>query len=216
MDQKEFYSQLVIVPYILIGLCLFIGMVRFKKLSNTQRLLFWLILATVITETVSEVLWRKEMNNFPVFHFYAIIEFSLIFTIYYRALYPSFSNKFLYWTLGGFLGFAIFNALFLQSLFTANSNVTTLSSVILVVLSLLYFYKTLKDSKLIHLEKSIMFWVSTGVLIYFSSSLVLFTFGNLLVSESISDTMSIWVVHVCFNIFYYSLLSIALWVRSAN
>lgn len=216
MDQKEFYSQLVIVPYILIGLCLFIGLFRFNKLSSIQRILFWLILATAITETVSEILWRREMNNFPVFHVYAIIEFSLLFTIFFKVLWPNFPRKILYWVLIAFVGFALLNIVFWQDLLTANSNVTTLSSIVLVVLSLVYFYQTLKDTKLIHLEKSIMFWVSTAVLIYFSSTLVLFTFGNLLVSESISDTMSIWVVHVCFNIFYYSLFSIALWIKSAD
>jgi hypothetical protein len=193
-----------------------IGLIRFRKLNGKQRLLLCLLAASLLSELISRGLWSYKMNNFPVFHIYSIFEFFFLASIYRMAFNRVKFDKIINLFIGLFICFAILNTLVWQSIFTLNSNVLATSSLIFILCSLGYFYNLFREINTEHLERDSMFWINVAVLIYFSSSFVLFIFRNLLIFEAFEKTMSIWVVNLVFNFLYYLFFGVALWMKSKD
>jgi hypothetical protein len=109
--------------------------------------------------------------------------------------------------------FGVLNAAFWQPLTTPNTNVTIITSIILVIISLVLFFKILNDMRYRRIERSALFWVNIGVLIYFSSSFVLFNFSDWLIPVSVEQSIDIWMLHIFFNVVHYLTFNIALWME---
>lgn len=216
MITKQFISSLLLVPYYFIGLTLIVGISRFNSLVRTQHLLFILVCITAITEIASRILWSHKMNNLPLYHFYAVIEFLLLSSIYKRKLKIYNANKWMVYCMIIVVLFAVINAVFLQNLFEFNSNFLTVSSGCLIVFSILYFIQLLNEPKYYKLERNSMFWINAGVLVYFTSSMILFHVSNLLIPETLKVRGLAWGIHALFNVIHYISFSIALWVKPAN
>ncbi|WP_299259424.1 hypothetical protein [uncultured Aquimarina sp.] len=153
------------------------------------------------------------MNNLPLYHFYAVIEFVLIINIYRIVLSKIFSKQ-VFIILGvAFTIFAIMNTLFFQNLNTFNSNVTTLMGLLVIFLALSYFYALLKEVKYSALETNPMFWINAGFLIYFSSNLILFFINNNMFKGSTEASYLVWGLHAIVNIVLTIFYTIALWVH---
>ncbi|MCE7993478.1 MAG: hypothetical protein HEP71_15935 [Roseivirga sp.] len=213
MNNKDLFIVLAYVPQGLILLCVMTGLFRLKSLGKLQKLLLTILLITGVSEVVSEVLWQQSNNNFPVFHIYAILEFCVLAMIYRSTFENKTIESVFKWSILVFITFGIANALFFQSVFEPNTNVTTVSSVLLIGLSVSFLFRVLNDMRYDRLEKSAMFWINIGVLTYFSSSFALFTFGEKLVPFSIESTINIWTLHIFFNVLHYIAFCIALWMK---
>lgn len=214
MITQEHINQILLIPYIFIVISLIAGVFTYHRQNFIQRLVFILVVITAFVELASKILWYQKINNLPLFHFYAVIEFSIILLIYEWSYQKSISSRSGFRYLIYFMViFAILNGVFFQGLLEFNSNVITLSAFILTFFSLLYYYKLLKEVKHLSLERQPMFWINTGVLIYFSSSLVFFLASNVLASQSIEVRGIVWGTHAIFNVFHYITFTIALWVK---
>ncbi|WP_108804739.1 hypothetical protein [Aquimarina sp. Aq107] len=209
---KEVFENITLVAFILLFLPLVVAIVRYKFLNSSQRKLSILVLCIVIVEITSRLLWYKKINNLPVYHFYIIIEFILIIYIYRDELSRLFPKLFFAILSIGFTIFSIGNTLFLQDINTFNSNATTLLGIIVIFLSLSYFYALLKEVKYSALETNPMFWINAGFLIYFSSNLILFFINNNMFQGSTEASYLVWGLHAIVNIVLTIFYTIALWV----
>ena len=214
MIAQELINQILLIPYFFIAVNVLVGCLTFSWHSNIQRMLFVLIIVTGISESISKILWYQKLNNLPVFHFFAVIEFAVFLLIYEKAYGAKVSNANPF-RLGiyAMVVFALLNAIFFQQLTEFNSNVITVSAATMTILSLLYFYKLLKEVSHVSLESQPIFWINVGVLIYFSSSLVFFLASNSLAGKSLDIRGIVWGTHAIFNVFHYIAFSIALWVK---
>ncbi|WP_438426022.1 hypothetical protein [Aquimarina macrocephali] len=209
---KEFYilgnisSFIVVVPLLL-------SIYKFRSLSKVQVKLSYLLILVFVVEIISNILWRKKINNLPLYHFFTVIHFLLIINIYRKVLSQTYSKLF-FIVLGiGFTIFAIINTIFLQGLMTFNSNATTLMGAIIIFLALSYFYALLKEVKYSALETNPMFWINSGFLIYFSSSLILFFMNNTLFKDSTEASFIVWGLHAIINIVLAIFYTVAIWVK---
>jgi len=207
------FKNLTLIAFVLLFVPAVIFLVRSKVLDTVQKKLAILVLVTLLVEVISRILWYKKINNLPIYHFYAVIEFLLILNIYKEPLRKVLDTKYLVIIGLGFTGFAILNAIFFQDLFTFNSNVTTLMGLLVVVFALSYFYALLKEVRYGALETNPMFWINSGFLIYFSSNLILFYMNNSLFKEVSEASLILWGLHAIVNIVLTIFYTIALWVR---
>lgn len=213
MNNKDIFTILALIPQGLILSGIVIGLFRSKKLGMVQRLLVLMLIITGLVEVVSEVLWRNGVNNYALFHIYAILEFSVLMLIYRSTFKEQLIRKSLKAAIFVFVVFGAVNALFFQSLQEPNTHVITTSSILLVGLSVWFLFRVLNDMRYDRLEKSAMFWINIGVFTYFSSSFVLFNFGEELVPYSIESTINVWTLHIFFNVLHYIAYCIALWMK---
>jgi hypothetical protein len=182
----------------------------FRRFNLIQKRLLLLVVVLFLTEIISTVLWSKNINNNPLFHIYTIIEFTILVKIYQSALANYFRPIFLNGLIAAFIIFAICNVIWLQSLFEFNSNVTIVSCLLCILLPIFYFYSLLKDAVLSRLDLNPMFWISFGLLIYFSTNLITFYLNQDLMLE---DRYTIWGIHSVVNTVLVIFYIVALWVK---
>ncbi len=210
---KEFFGNLRLISSLTIVLPLLLAIWKYARLSQMQRKLFYLIILFSITELIANILWYQKLNNLPIYHFYTIIEFLCIASIYKDALHKLFP-KYVFTTVAVvFTIFCIVNMSFFQSMFTFNSNATTTLGLLVIFLTISYFYTLLKEVKYASLERNPMFWLNAGFLIYFSSNLLLFFISNSLSTEAAEVNFLVWGLHAIVNIVLVIFFIIAIWVN---
>jgi hypothetical protein len=210
MEYKEFYNVLLFIPTGLIIIGFLTGIIK-KGLGRTQKLLVGALALALLVELVSLILAHFAIRNYFLFHIYTPIEYAL-FALLLSIHLNSFEKRLVNLSILLILTFAIVNLIFFQNAYQLNTNVITTSSIALVVISVILFFRILSKMIYRRIEKSSFFWINIGILIYFSSSLVLFAFGDWLAVVSLEYSISIWVIHVFFNVIQYICFNIALWM----
>jgi len=190
---------------------LIISVFKFKHLSKELKVLSYYLYLSAISEITAQILASYFSNNLPVFHVYTIAEFFLLGYIYHLILKDNLKNLVLY-IIAGFTIFSIINSLFIQKITEFNTYARTVENILLILLSIIYFYTVLKDLKIKRLSKEPMIWINMGVLFYFSCSLFLFIFSNILLNLSMKINDVMWFVHGIFNLTLYLFITIALWL----
>lgn len=209
---EEFFGNLRLISSLTIILPLLLAIWKYDRLRQVQRKLFYLVILFSITELIANILWYQKLNNLPVYHFYTIIECLCILYIYKDALHKIYP-KYLFTVLAVlFTVFCIVNMLFFQDIFTFNSNATTTLGLLVIFLSLSYFYALLKEVKYTLLERNPMFWLNAGFLIYFSSNLLLFFINNSMFTKPDEVSYLVWGLHAIVNIILVIFFTISIWI----
>jgi len=195
------YAPLSIVPPLLIGL------VRYRLMSVSFRLLCWYVFTGCLVQGLSYLYWYNNLNNLPLLHVYTILEFGFI-ALFYGLEFRR--TWLLTWLALGFAQIAILNTIFLQPLHTYNSYARSLEAIMVLVCVLLSLYRQLLagGQKLRHQP---LFWVNLAFLFYFSGSLFLFIAGNYLLSGSATLNQLVWGLHALWVWLLYTLIAIGLW-----
>lgn len=190
-----------------------IGLVFWKRLNNSQKLIFYISVLTVVNHVTSGYLARKSISNLWVFHFYIPILFYLTWKIYSRKLASLISLKWFKALLGISLIFFIANSTVFQGINSLPTYSIFTMSGVFILWSFAYFYSLLKQTQYGSLEREPMFWFNVGVLIYYATTVVIFllVFNYL---EPESDTMFIaLIMNAFFNLILVATYTIALWVK---
>lgn len=129
----------------------------------------WFIAITEFSYKI--VYYRVLREEYPVFfiaNIYSILQFSFYF-LWYRYLVKSvrLKNIFLIFTLL-FLLFAILNTLLFQNFVYTTQTYTYIIGTLFIILTIcLYFVEVFNDDFILHFQRSVYFWFSLGVLLFF-------------------------------------------------
>ncbi len=93
-----------------------------------------------------------------------------------------------------FLIFAVFNLIFLQWGCIASYN-KLLSSFIIMLDSVFYFYKLMAELPTVHLQRLPMFWFNSAFLLYHAGTIFLFAFTPYLVNIMNDNLLIYWTFH---------------------
>lgn len=205
---------LTALPTILLSTIM--GALRVKQTTPTLKSLCFLIFFTFLTELVTRVLWFYKIPNLFIWPVYMAIEFGILVWMYSTAL----ENVLLIRTRTGLVvGFAcllVGRTVMGLNPFLFDSAGRPVESVIILSLVLAYFYKTFQELKVKNLRREPLFWVSSGLLLYFSGSLLIFIFANFVLQYSKVFNYQIWIVHSALNALLYSAYTYALWISSKS
>ncbi len=165
----------------------------------------------IFFEILSRIIAHIYKTNLPMLHLYTILEFCLIAWFYHIFFDGFFNHKTVPILILSFVGFAIINITFIQSLFEFNTYPRGLESLLITGLAILAFYKMLQELEYTRLDKSPIFWINSGFLIYFAGSLFLFLMGNLLLSKDRQLSLIAWTIHAFLFGFMQIFIAIGLW-----
>ena len=185
---------------------------KIKHGNFVQKVLSVLIFTWLFFEIAATVVNNIYTNNIPLLHILTIVEFALIAYIYKNSLAPILSKEKIYWIIGLFSFGSLINSVFFENIFEFNAYARAIEALLIILLTLTYFYLTLKDMREKHLERAPLFWISSGLLIYFSSSLFINIYSNMLFGFG-SNSYTMWGIHAILNIVPYIFYTIALWVK---
>lgn len=209
----EALIQLSFVPVLLIGM--YTALV-YRKLPKTLQLFAHFIFFSTLIQLSSTLLWFLSTNNMPLLHVYVALGFVLLMRFYAQILSGYISKPFLIATTLAFLLFAIVNSIWFESWFSFNSNALTVESILLIILSLFTFNFLLDSSgkeRLAELSRSVN-WINSGIFFYYSTSLLIFYFGDLFSSHfSVALNRFTWTLHALFSSVMYTCFFIGLWIR---
>lgn len=192
------------------------GVMVFKQLGKELKAFFYFLFLSGIISLVSLIFWLNGMNNLPLLHIYVAGGFYFLAVFYMLVLRRFINGKIIWSIIILFLVFTLINSLFVQTIFTFNSYALTLESVFIIILSLSTYIVLLDDivrDSLRGLSKSLN-WINSGLFIYYTSSLLIFYFGNT-ITHSLSKEVSryTWVLHSFFSVIMYSCFFFGLWHR---
>lgn len=187
----------------------FLAIAKLKEATYEYRLLAYLVWwGTTIGLLALFIGAYLHHPNLFLLHIYTIFDFFLLSLIFKPVLPSSLSRVITI----GFPLFAIINSIFFEHFKTENIMNRTLSSLILMFYALSFFTKTLREMKILNLEKEPLFWISVGVLFYNAGSFFIFLFNHYLTANR-----DLWFtyfgIHAIFTIILYIFYTIALWVH---
>jgi len=188
---------------------------RWKDLNKTQVFLALVVLVTLATEVTSTTIVAlvENPNNLPLYHIFVVMVFILSNRLYRIAL-ANFLNKWMFdLLLVLFCLFALINSVFIESIWTFNSNAVFAAGTIYIFYSLLYFY-TLLQSGGQGVNEDPVFWLSIGLILYYSGSLSLFIVINYLTQNPNESVTNAWLLNSVFNLVLNFFYTVALWKKS--
>jgi hypothetical protein len=148
-------------------------------------------------------------NNLPLLHLYTLVEF-ILFALVYREI-----GLFNRWRKGFFPAFffgviclVILNSLFLQEITSYNSYAKTLVQVCLIGFALAYLFEFREKTT----EIAGFSYVNSAVLLYYSASVFVFMFGNILLGNKYNGTF--WLINSILNLVFQILNLIGVWTVS--
>ncbi len=183
-----------------------IGLINLRLKSHLLKSL-WLLIFLAFAIDILGVSIRSFSNEFG--NAYRLIEFILLLRVYYFA----FESR----ALKGFVAIGlIYTIFFVADLFffqpaQLNSFSITLTSLVFIIFSILYFLKLMRDLPTTQIQKLPMFWINTAVLVYFAGSFFVFLLRNYLIEVLHDNQILYWSFHNILNIIKNLLFAIGLW-----
>lgn len=183
---------------------------RWRALSSPQRMLLVWVVFEMIFDVVGRKMGEAYINNNPVMYIYVTAE-TLILLRIFQASFKEFLGKYtLTILMAAFVGFVLTNGFVWQSFTAYASNLRLAESVVLSGLSLVWFYMVFRQQQVDRLERSFSFWMAVGLLLYFSSNMILWAFGDLGGEQDHAYFVKVWTVHAVSNIVLHLIYTLAL------
>lgn len=183
---SDFYIPIMYISGYSIFIPIIAGLIKFKALSQVQRVLFFYLIIAALTEVASLTLrTQNEKTLQAIQNVFTIAEYFFIFTLFYLELHFKVLRIFIVGMC--IICLAIFCASFynFNLLFFRNDFTTTIESVFVIVLSVIFFFiKINADHKKPELIEYPFFWIATALAVYFATALVIFVKNSYLVEHA--------------------------------
>lgn len=196
------YSPYALIPPLITGI------LYYRKAPKSIRTIILLVMVSSITTLASAILWHRKVNNLPLLHLYTVLEFFFLSLFYMVVLPPALKKRIVLAVCIVFVLFALTNSLCFQSIISHNSYTRGLEAFLIILYSLLFYYRMYSHPGEEDIGRSPYFFINTGYFIYFSASFFLFILSNRL-SVSVELRHIFWGIHAVFMGVLYSFLTIA-------
>lgn len=198
----------IIVP---VSVLIPIGMAASKRKSTDRalKIIWYYLLLDCVVNLLAVVLANHKINNLPVLHVFTILEFVLMSYFYLSVLKDKTAGRMIRSLLVLFPVFCIINFLFFQSIYQFNTYARPVEALLIMGCSLAYFAQTNDAETSWSLNP--LNWINTGILLYFSGALFIFSFSNLTVNEMSEKYYAInilmWNIHATLLLIMYLLIA---------
>jgi hypothetical protein len=192
------------------------SIIIFKSLFKELKIVGVFLIFSGFIDLISTYCWYNSINNMPLLHLYVAGGFFFICLFYPQLLDGFISKKIIWNVLVGFTGFTVINTIFIQPINTYNSYAVVIESILIIILSLSTFMFLLDD--IVKETKGklavTLNWINSGLFIYYSSSLLIFYFGNVITdSFSVEISQYLWAIPSVASMAMYFCFFIGLWKR---
>ncbi|WP_340114510.1 hypothetical protein [Maribellus mangrovi] len=141
---------------------------------------------------------------------YFPLEFLFLALFYSKVLVGIVKKKWMMVIIVVFMAYCILNPIFLQK-FTQYSHVRSFSSILLIVFSILYYYRIMTEANIKKLVDEPMIWINTAILINFSGVLFYNILFTLLLEYSNDIAKQAAIFNAFLNVTFYFLIAVGFW-----
>jgi hypothetical protein len=205
---KTEYLYMNLLAPMLIVWPIVVAALRYKWLGAEAKILWYYLLLEAFVSLLSSTLAYQGITNLPLYHIAAIPETLLLGAFFLKIFTSKRIKDFIQWAVIGLTLFSIFNSLFLQGFKQLHSNTLVLQSGLIVFFSLWYLNNDPGFPGKSWAAIPGNLFVS-GLLVYFSSSFILFCFSNqLAIHASKNMLIVLWNIHALLLNIMYTLFSV--------
>lgn len=156
-----------------------VGLILVKE--NRQRALYlfsFFLLTSSIAEYIGSSMSANNYNNISFYNFFTLYEF--IFYLYFlRSIFTSqLMKKILAYVITGYLLLTLCNIIFVQGLNTFHSHTYVLGCTLIVLFSIIYFYRLFRFPETGGLTKNPFFWIVIALMFYYTCTFSIFGLEN--------------------------------------
>jgi hypothetical protein len=177
---------------------------NFRYLDRIAKIIGAFLVVSAIADLLQWLLPVWHMPNIPVVHVFVILNIIFFCAIYYKAFFEAYAKKV---TLILSAIALVITVWFIKHILDYPTEANTASSIVFIVLSLIYFYQLLTRQEFVHIEKQGLFWFNSAVLFYFSINIFLFM---LIIRIPVNDRPTFYIINNITNIIANLLYTIAL------
>lgn len=180
---------------------------KFSLLASPLRIVVYYLVLSATVNFSAIILAESGHNNLPLLHLFTLTEGELLLFFYMKC--PGrLPKRFFIILMTGFALFCVCNSFFIQDIFGFNTYARFAEALMIVSCTLYSFYITLDTKDAAPWPNNPLFWINSGLLLYFSSSLFLFFFSEVLRSNRSLNIIA-WVIHATMVLVMYILFSFA-------
>lgn len=149
-------------------------------------------------------------NNLYLFHVLTPMEYALLAGLYARELHSRALRSVVRISIPVFLAVALGLSIFIQQIDTNNSYACILESVLLILWVLCFLREVLLQQPVMQLYRYPMFWVSVGILFYFTGALLTEGLLNYLLRQAMDLALAVYQLEYLFKYLLLLLLLLGL------
>lgn len=191
-----------------------IGLYKFRSLDSALRIMTCYLLLSIGCSIAGSVLAAQNINNMPVGHIYTFLELILL-SAFYLNIFKQGLFRYLIALLSlALLVFLAMNTLLPGKIYHFNNNGKSLEALLFILCSVGYFISALDTDHKAAKSSPVLTYINAGLLLYFSSSLILFIINTIDV-RYVTMSILIWDMHASFLLLMFMLFSRALWKYKA-
>lgn len=174
---------------------------RMSQISRRQVVLIIFCLFALGLQYLNQIAAEQFGSNLPNYHFYILIEFLVFAWAFQQEWKDELAGRFTKWSMVGFVLLAALSAIWYPGIMHLPSLTQTVSHVISIGLAANFLLRALREMKIARIERVYLFWLSTGILIYFTGTLLQSIFSEFLIkSEKIY--LAVWASRDIFTILF--------------
>lgn len=182
---------------------------HWKSLPQSFKYLAYYLAWNLFIEVLSRVFIECEINNLPLLHIYTLLEF-VFFSFLYRemGIFEKWTSRNFWIFLGVVMSLVVLNSAFLQSIWAYNSYAKSLVQLSLIGYGVAYIFLLREKNPM----TSALNLMNAAILVYYSGSLFVFMFANVLLSNPYRSLF--WEANVYLNFIFQILIFMSLWKAS--
>ena len=180
-------ALLSLIYVLFLGLLLLILVLKwyYKIFVIPFKILSFILLSAILLELCTSLIFDYLPNNLFFYHFYNPLEF-ILYSLFFSSLAMSVkTKKYILLIIPAYIMIALFLSFFTQKINENNSYAICLESLIIILYCLLYLRHINIHQIENRAERNPYFWITLGILFYFTGSLFLEGFLNILLKVSI-------------------------------
>lgn len=187
-----------------------VGLLCIKFIKGYLVPLFLIVFVSFVTDSINFICVRENINNFYILHFFTIIEFILISFFYLLFFRKYLRPGYLLVPIPVFLIIAFIDYK-INGFNTMDNFSASLEAILLSLYALASFLFVMRKLLFENILSEPFFWINSGILFYFSGSLLVFAFSNYFLTFEPINQNVLWSIPQFLNIFYNILISIGFW-----
>lgn len=219
MRVKEISNLIVTYAAVPVVITAIYALIVYKRLARELQIFCWFIFLSAVVQVASEVLWFQSKNNLPLLHIYVAVGFLCLSWFYGAVLKDIISRKLMVVVAAAFTVFTIVNGIYIQGVLKYASHSLTVESILIIILTLSTFILLLDESVKESRARIVgsVHWINSGLFLYYTSSLLIFYFGEVITHRfSRATSMYTWTLHFFFMTVMYVCFFIGLWKQPRN
>ncbi|PHN05979.1 hypothetical protein CRP01_13475 [Flavilitoribacter nigricans DSM 23189 = NBRC 102662] len=199
-------SWLINITLLILAVNVFAFLKALKYLPSFHKWFAFFLTTGLIVQIFAQILSISAINNLPLLHFYTFFEFIFLSLFYQKLLQQIPAKNFGYFIIA-ICVIIILNTCFIQSLFSFNSIAKTITHAAYIGYALFYFFGRIKSGSVF------MNLINSAVLIYYSGSLFIFMFTNILTyfEELIPYYDYLWISNALLYLIFQLIVLYGLW-----